>query len=535
MAIPGLGALEDSAGLLTGGGSDVVTNAIKTLAGGASAIDSISASFQKNVVQMESWRIALTKASGANSTFIDQIRKEAYEANEYGIKLGKLVEVNAEISNSLSKAVFTSAQSRKGFEDSRSELVKLITVNEKFGASQYQTTDLINKLGNAFGGDKGLNFNITKFSDSLLKFSRETGQPFTKVLQEFSSYNDRFLQSVDKTPASLQKATQGFANMELIAKRTNSSVSALVGSISKFDDIDQAFSSGGQINRVLSYFGGSFDTLAAANASDEERTKMLLESISSIGDKFQQQMTNPQARRSILKELESATGLNTETLTGLLNKQTDLSKDINAIMRTPVPVSATAGISETEKKKMAMDLTTMGEVADITKEQAYIGPITSAMERFSSNHKAIAIETGRKVGESLDVSFKEIINKGNVKGALDNIVNAVNGFETSLKQTPTATQLLSGALGSFGSTPGDAQQKALDATVSSLMAKDKMAQEALHNKIAETHAAKVQAGVSEGVRQGVAAANSTPRQPSEIRVTLLSADGKPIQSVIARV
>jgi hypothetical protein len=530
--IPGVGVVEDVAKLVTGGASGAVTDALNTMSGG---LDSVSKAFQDNVTKVEDWRISLTRASGAGSTFIDQIRKEAYEANEYGVKLGKLVEVNVEVAKSISKAVFTSAQRRQDFEKDRKEIVELIAVNEKFGATSGQTTDLINKLGNAFGGDNGLNFNVTKFSDSLLKFSRETGQPFTRVLQEFSTYNDRFLQSVDKTPGSLQKATQGFANLELIAKRTNSSVSQLVGSISKFDDIDQAFSSGGQINRVLSYFGGSFDTLAAANASDEERAKMLMESISSIGDKFQQQMTNPQARRSILKELESATGLNTETLTGLLNKQTDLSKDINAIMRTPVPISATAGLAPEEKKKMAMDLTTMGEVTEIAKEQAFIGPITTAMERFSANHKAIAVETGKKVGETLDVSFKEIINNGNVKGALDNIKTAVTNFQTSLSQTPSAQELLQGALGQMKSTPGDAQQKSLDATVNNLMAKDKIAQEALHNKIAETTAAKVEAGVAKGVEKGVAAANVLPKQQSEIKITLLSSDGKPIQHVIARV
>lgn len=535
MAIPGLGALEDAASLFTGGGSDVIADALKKIAGGTKAIDDLASAFKNNVSQFENWRIQLTRASGANSLFIDQIRKEAYDANEYGIKLGRLVEVNVELSNSLSRAVFTSAQRRKDFQDERKELAELIAVNEKFGAGQYQTTELINKLGNALGGDKGLNFNVTKFSDSLLKFSRETGQPFNRVLTEFSSYNDRFIQSIDRTPASLQKATQGFAAMELIAKRTNSSVSALVGSISKFDDIDEAFASGGQINRVLSYFGGSFDTLAASNASDEERTKMLLESISSIGDKFQQQMTNPQARRSVLKELERATGLSTETLTGLLNKQTDISKDINAIMRTPVPVKAMEGIPEEEKKKMAMDLTTAAEVTDIAKEQVYMGPVTSAMERFAASQKASALEIGKNVGSTLDKSFGEIIRKGDIQGALETIKKAAGDFAAELKNTPTATNIFTSTLGMMQSTPGDRFQKSLDSTVDSLMVKDKVAQEALHAKIATVHEQKISDGIKTGIKEGVAAANAQPKQQAEVKITLMSADGKPISSVIARV
>ena len=238
----------------------------------------------------------------------------------------------------------------------------------------------LNKLGNSVYNNVN---QVGLFSDALLKFSRETGQPFSKVLQEFGTYSDRFI-----TAISSDKATQSFATLELLARRSGASVDKLVSSISKFDDIDEAFSTGGQLNRVLSYFGGSFDTLAAANASDEERAKMLLESISSISDKFSE-VSNPQARRSMLKEIERSSGLPMETITGLLNKNNRLSEDLTAIMRTPVEVKPSEiSYTQEQKKAMAMELTDMATINRIYEESIKMGLTISTIEKiFSANKK----------------------------------------------------------------------------------------------------------------------------------------------------
>lgn len=366
-------------------------------------IQSVLKGIEQSAETIEGYRIKLTQASGATATFAQELKKQVKELNEYGVTYNKLVDANVAIAESYSRATFSAAKTRKGFEDERIQIQNLVTINERFGVSQKETIDLANKLGNSVFNNVG---QVSKFSDTLLKFSRETGQPFSNTLREFGAYSDRFVMAI-----SSDKAIQAFTTLELMARRAGSSVDKLVGSISKFDDIDEAFSTGGQINRVLSYFGGSLDTLAMASASEEERAKMLLESISGISEQFNAQMTDPNAKRSVLKELAKQTGFDIPTITGLLNKSNDLSKDLQSIIRTPV-VTGMAVIPEEEKKKMAMDVTTSKEIKEIAKENVMIGPLTFALEKMITNQKGALLKVGSSVTAGIDNAIYKFLSTG---------------------------------------------------------------------------------------------------------------------------
>lgn len=386
--------------------------------------DKLVDSIRSQVVQYEQYRISLTLATGANAKFVDQIRSEAYELGKYGVTFQNLVKINEDIAKSYSQATFSAAQTRADFESQRKEVEKLIAVNDKFGASTDQTIGLLNKLGNSVYNNVE---QVGKFSDSLLKFSRETGQSFGNVLKEFGTYSDRFI-----TAISSDKATQSFATLELLARRSGTEVGKLVGSIQKFDDIDEAFSTGGQLNRVLSYFGGSFDTLAAANASDEERAQMLIKSISSIGDKFNQ-VSNPQARRSMLKELERSSGLPMEMITGLLNKSNKLSEDLTAIMRTPVEVKPSATTyTDAEKKAMAMEVTDIKTVAQIKEESLKMGTTISMIEKVIAANKAQYVSTVVETGKQLDKAAGKLLKEGKLAEAVGEVTTAATKLKDSM-------------------------------------------------------------------------------------------------------
>lgn len=383
------------------------------------AKDGISGAFsalEKSGETIEAYRIKLTQASGATAKFAEQLKTDVKTLNEYGVTYNKLVEANVAIAESYSRATFSAAQTREDFKKERQEIQELITVNERFGVTQKETIDLANKLGNSVFKNVD---EIGKFSDTLLKFSRETGQPFSNTLREFGSYSDRFVMTLNS-----DKAMQAFTTLELLARRAGSSVDKLVGSISKFDDIDEAFSSGGQINRVLSYFGGSLDTLAMASASEEEKAKMLLESISGISDQFNTQMTDPNARRSVLKELSKQTGLDVNTITGLLNKNNDLSKDLQSIIKTPV-VTGMATIPAEEKKKMAMDVTTRKEVTEIAQENVFIGPMSFALERMMTNQKGALLSIGSDVAARVDSAVSKFLDTGDTKSLIRDFGGAI--------------------------------------------------------------------------------------------------------------
>ena len=57
-----------------------------------------------------------------------------------------------------------------------------------------------------------------------------------EVVSALDSYYSRFITSLDSN-----RAVQSFTTLELLARRSGSTVNQLVTSISKFDDIDEAF------------------------------------------------------------------------------------------------------------------------------------------------------------------------------------------------------------------------------------------------------------------------------------------------------
>lgn len=508
-----------------------ISNLVPGLREGMAAFDSLTNGaqnlynkFVENTNVVEGYRISLTKASGATSGFLEQIRQQTYALNQYGVSLNDVVNANNNMAESYSRATFSAAQTRKDFEDERVVMQRLITTNEKFGLSQTETINIANKLNNSIFSNVN---QFEKFSDTLLKFSRETGQPFNKVMQEFGTYSDRFI-----TAISSDKAIQSFTTLELLARRSGTSVSNLVTSISKFDDIDEAFSSGGQINRVLSYFGGSLDTMAMANASEEEAAKMILESITSISSQFNKQMTDPKAKRAVLKELVSATGLDLNTITGLLNQNNSLAKDMQSIIRTPM-VTKMEDMSESQKAKMAMDLTSTREVAQIRDENFYIGPLTMAMERFSSNQKVIAVEMSRKVAEQVDKGFKALVSTGDVSGMLTSFSGAIKVATDAVTKTSGFQQFqaalgkdgLSGAAESvsttirnnMGALDSDKFQQNINSHVQKLHTIDSQRrdQDAVNIKTATTE------GVIEGARRA-----KIEEKPREIKLVVRIVDEK---------
>lgn len=476
--------------------------------------------FVKGIQTIESYRISLTKASGASSAFVEGLRKETYSLNQYGIGLERVVAANVAMAESFSKATFSAAQTRLQFEADREAMQKLITVNEKFGLSQGETISLANKLTNSVFNNIS---SFQKFSDTLLKFATETGQPFNKVMQDFGTYSDRFISNL-----SSDKAIQSFTTLQTLARRAGMSIDSLVGSLNKFDDVEEAFASGGQINRVLSYFGGSLDTLAMARASEEEQAKMLLEAISGISEQFNTQMTDPRARKAVLKELVSATGIPIEQVMGLLNQNNDLSRDLQSIIRTP-SVTRMEEMPEQQKAKMAMDLTSQAEVDKIKMENMLIGPFTMALERFNANQKSLTIDFSREFSREMDKGISMLLKKGDVPGALEQFGKAFSEAKDVITNTSGFKQFQAALSGNGGlteimSTTGDIIKRNISFLDSDKYYQDLNRHTENLSRINQRRIQEESKGLEEAVGRGV-------RQLSgnvQVSVTLKDSSGKPI-------
>lgn len=307
---------------------------------------------------------------GADSKqYIESIRQQSFETMKLGISSTKLIEINKELINSYTGATLILDRQTEEFKKNQKQITELIGFNDKFGVSQGETTKILNLFNTTMeGGSKG----AQKLSDNLLIFAQRTGQGAGKVFQEFNANIDRF------ATMSSERAVASFQKLELAAARTGGSVSNIVSAVEKFDDIESGFSAGGQLNRVLSFMGGSFDTFKAMQASDEDRAQMLYQAIAQTGDRFQQ-LQSEGAKRQMAKQIAESSGLDIKTVVGLLNKSTNLASDMKELsMRPPVTEEFTAQ----GREQAAMAATTTQELHEIQKGLFDLNPI---VQKLSDN------------------------------------------------------------------------------------------------------------------------------------------------------
>ena len=343
---------------------------------------------------------------GQNSkAFIESIRQQEFETARLGISLTSLIEINKNLLTSYTGASLLTERQTQKFADNKKAITELVGFNQKFGVSQQDTIQILNLFNNTMG--KG-SLNVQQFSDSLLMFSQTTGQSAQRVFSEFNSNIERF------ATVSADKAVASFEKLQMTAARTGQSVQGIISSIEKFDDIESGFQAGGQLNRVLSFMGGSFDTFKAIQASDEERAKMIYESISGVADKFQALQTD-QARRSFAKQLVDSTGVDLKTVMGLLNKSTDLSADLADISKKPIVAGE---FTEEGRRTAAIRATTADELKQVQGQLMDLNPLVVKLSgNMKDNTAAFTGFTVNFFGD-LDKKLGPAIAKGGVEGLM---------------------------------------------------------------------------------------------------------------------
>ena len=343
---------------------------------------------------------------GQNSkAFIESIRQQEFETARLGISLTSLIEINKNLLKSYTGASLLTERQTQKFADNKKAITELVGFNQKFGVSQQDTIQILNLFNNTMG--KG-SLNVQQFSDSLLMFSQTTGQSAQRVFSEFNSNIERF------ATVSADKAVASFEKLQMTAARTGQSVQGIISSIEKFDDIESGFQAGGQLNRVLSFMGGSFDTFKAIQASDEERAKMIYESISGVADKFQALQTD-QARRSFAKQLVDSTGVDLKTVMGLLNKSTDLSADLADISKKPIVAGE---FTEEGRRTAAIRATTADELKQVQGQLMDLNPLVVKLSDNMKDNTAAFTGFSANFFGDLDKKLGPAIAKGGVEGLM---------------------------------------------------------------------------------------------------------------------
>jgi hypothetical protein len=445
--IPGAGKVGELFGVMGknalyfSGVSDGLTENLKSLAGVLSTdiATSLNSLADKLKVQINNFqeldRSIIQLGRGDSSrAFIDSMKKQSFEAARLGVSLETVIDINKKLLEGYSGAIIVSDRQAESFNNNRKAMMELVAFNEKFGVSQQDSITVLNNFNNVLGGGTKA---AQTFSDQLLIFSQKTGQSATKVFGEFNQNIERF------SVLSADKAVSAFQKIELSAARTGQSISAVLSSIEKFDDIDNGFQAGGQLNRVLSFMGGSFDTFAAIQASDEERATMLYQAISGVSDKYSQLQTD-QAKRSFAKQLVESSGVDMKTVVGLLNKSTDLSKDLADISRMPI---VSDSFTSSGREAAAMRLTTSDELKKLQTQLFDLNPIVITLsDNVKENTKSF---TNFSVSffKGLDSRLGPAIQNGGpqafinaTKAFIDEVVKLPSKFQDSMSNYKSSTK-----------------------------------------------------------------------------------------------
>lgn len=382
--------------------SGLTTTSLATLATGVRVL--INA-FSGTIKEIETYRISLNKSGVDGRKFILELRRQQDALSNYNVTFETLNRAFEDFQGNLAGVV------SKGYPQQREALLKIAAVNEKFGIDISTSTRFINQL------DTGLQQTAAQtdvFSRRLQKFALDTGQPVKKVFNDFTAAAGQFFVELDP-----DKALRKFTVFQQVARRLGTEVSSLTRLTDQFDTIEGGMEFGGKLNMLISNLGGSFDAVQATLMSQPERMAYIAKQVGQVGDKIRGM--SDLGQRAILKELAGTLGVDVGMIRSLINK--DKSADIQRFISGTTSLSA---MNTTEQARMARELTTRNEKAQITNEQL-MGNFTIGLEKVAQSLTDLRQGGERKAQRIL---FKKL---DKFTPTVDAAAKAISGFAKQLE------------------------------------------------------------------------------------------------------
>tara|TARA_R100000664_G_scaffold9688_1_gene16159 strand:- start:5458 stop:6999 length:1542 start_codon:yes stop_codon:yes gene_type:complete len=359
----GFGGLLETVDKATGGLSDFekaalgAANVLKGDVGGA--VNALAKAFEKQATRVEELRIGLERiAVKDGGKFLLGLRKQQDQLMKFGVTLDTLVNTTKEFRENLNALV------GRGFVNQEAAFNRLASVNERFGIGVSTSTDLINNLDKGFGMG-GLA--AEKFSRRLLKFARDTGQPFSKVFRDFNNNVKDFFVELDP-----DKALKKFTIFQQISRRFGTDIGQLTTMVDKFETLEEGAEFGGRLNMLLSNLGGSFDAVQATLMSQPERMEYIAGQVAQVGDRIRGM--SDLGQRAVLRELAKTLGTDVGTIRALVNR--DKGADLQRFLKGTSDLQA---MGTAEQQKLAMNMTTRDELVKQTNDKL-IGQIAVSTE-----------------------------------------------------------------------------------------------------------------------------------------------------------
>ena len=208
------------------------------------------------------------KASGAAGKYDEVITQVNVENRNLGISIGDSV-----------NAVASLRQEMAGFRNATDDTVKMLTehvaVMEKMGVSTREGAQQLNMMTKSLNLSESaaidMQLQLVGLADSLGKDVNAVMSEFNQSAQELAKYGDGMIEV--------------FADLAAAANATGVSISNLMSVAKQFDTFEGAATSAAKLNSIL---GANLDAYSLLEASEEDRIRMLIQSIELGGKEFSQ-------------------------------------------------------------------------------------------------------------------------------------------------------------------------------------------------------------------------------------------------------
>jgi len=234
------------------------------------ALDQLGASFRRNTGLVLDSDLAMKK-------FTDRIIESARNQVALGVTTKDMGTAYAKMMEDSRTFGLLMADNTEASEMQVKILAEHAAKAEKMGISLKTTASVVELVGKAYR-EQDLAMETSRISEEMINLARATGQTVDKVGQDA-------VKAFDKLAVySLPQATKIFKELSVTASQTGISVDELLKGVAKFDDMEKAAESVGDLNAML---GGPYlNTLDLVNATEEERIAMIREAVEASGESF---------------------------------------------------------------------------------------------------------------------------------------------------------------------------------------------------------------------------------------------------------
>lgn len=199
--------------------------------------------------------------TGIVETYNDLIW-DAYAANmEYSVSLDTVRESNQFLIKDMNSFNLMSMQSRL-------EMVKLVSLYEKFGASTFELAEALGSLVDTFGVTET---GAASFLQEMRGLHNNIGGLFRQIIDDYEDSLNRLARH------GMQQSLKAFKELSVMAKSLKMDYKQLFEVVDQFDSYDSASEAVSRFNAIA---GGPYlNTISLMRQSEDERAKSLISAI----------------------------------------------------------------------------------------------------------------------------------------------------------------------------------------------------------------------------------------------------------------